>query len=221
MAQETNQSQAPLLCSTDCGFYSSPRNNGPSSVDSSVGGSALTQSSVSIAITSLAARSCSGPTTASVTSTEGSTSGAKSSLTADYVQSSGMSGRAADVGGTQEGQCLAGSSATVSTNSYHSSKKRKLEDPHDNVVVQRASGSEESVNAALETEEKPKAKKSRCFTCRKKLGLTGFQCRCGNAFCSMHRYSDTHNCTFDYRANAAEKLREENPIVVAEKIQKI
>ncbi|XP_035483989.1 AN1-type zinc finger protein 6 isoform X3 [Scophthalmus maximus] len=193
MAQETNQSQAPLLCSTDCGFYSSPRNNGmcsvcykyflqrqnssvcisppgPSSVDSSVGGSALTQSSVSIAITSLAARSCSGPTTASVTSTEGSTSGAKSSLTADYVQTS---------------------------------------------------GSEESVNAALETEEKPKAKKSRCFTCRKKLGLTGFQCRCGNAFCSMHRYSDTHNCTFDYRANAAEKLREENPIVVAEKIQKI
>ncbi|AWP02115.1 putative AN1-type zinc finger protein 6 [Scophthalmus maximus] len=32
MAQETNQSQAPLLCSTDCGFYSSPRNNGMCSV---------------------------------------------------------------------------------------------------------------------------------------------------------------------------------------------
>ncbi|KAF0043665.1 hypothetical protein F2P81_005002 [Scophthalmus maximus] len=92
---------------------------------------------------------------------------------------------------------------------------------HTFIVTYEASGSEESVNAALETEEKPKAKKSRCFTCRKKLGLTGFQCRCGNAFCSMHRYSDTHNCTFDYRANAAEKLREENPIVVAEKIQKI
>uniref|UniRef100_A0A4W5MXN3 Zinc finger AN1-type containing 6 n=1 Tax=Hucho hucho TaxID=62062 RepID=A0A4W5MXN3_9TELE len=28
MAQETNQSQGPLLCTTGCGFYSNPRNNG-------------------------------------------------------------------------------------------------------------------------------------------------------------------------------------------------
>ncbi|XP_055769593.1 AN1-type zinc finger protein 6-like [Salvelinus fontinalis] len=28
MAQETNQNQGPLLCTTGCGFYSNPRNNG-------------------------------------------------------------------------------------------------------------------------------------------------------------------------------------------------
>merc|ERR1711936_1425680 len=33
---------------------------------------------------------------------------------------------------------------------------------------------------------------------KKKVGLTGFTCRCGGLFCSIHRYSDKHDCTFDY-----------------------
>ncbi|MBN3298670.1 ZFAN5 protein, partial [Amia calva] len=64
-------------------------------------------------------------------------------------------------------------------------------------------------------------KKNRCHTCRKKVGLTGFDCRCGNLFCAIHRYSDKHDCPYDYRTEAAEKIRKENPIVVAEKIQKL
>ncbi|NXX37272.1 ZFAN5 protein, partial [Nicator chloris] len=69
--------------------------------------------------------------------------------------------------------------------------------------------------------EPPKPKKNRCFTCRKKVGLTGFDCRCGNLFCGLHRYSDKHNCPYDYKAEAAAKIRKENPVVVAEKIQRI
>ncbi|GAA6224441.1 AN1-type zinc finger protein 6 [Lates japonicus] len=201
MAQETNQSQTPLLCSTGCGFYGSPRNDGMCSVcykdflqrhnsngcigppgsspsDSSIGESLLKQCSDSTTVTSPAAISsahtepghCSGPTTASATSTGESTSGAKTSLTAD---------------------CL------------------------------HTSGCEVSVDTPAEAEGKSKAKKNRCFTCRKKVGLTGFDCRCGNVFCSMHRYSDVHNCTFDYKADGAERIRRENPVIVKEKIQKI
>ena len=35
--------------------------------------------------------------------------------------------------------------------------------------------------------------------CKKKVGLTGFTCRCGGLFCSIHRYSDKHQCDFDYK----------------------
>ncbi|CAG5087989.1 Similar to ZFAND5: AN1-type zinc finger protein 5 (Homo sapiens) [Cotesia congregata] len=39
-----------------------------------------------------------------------------------------------------------------------------------------------------ETSEPEKSKKrNRCFTCRKKIGLTGFDCRCGGVFCGLHR----------------------------------
>lgn len=53
------------------------------------------------------------------------------------------------------------------------------------------------------------------------LYISGFDCRCGNVFCGVHRYSDIHNCTFDYKADAAEKIRKENPVVVGEKVAKI
>ncbi|GJT44095.1 zinc finger A20 and AN1 domain-containing stress-associated protein 8-like protein [Tanacetum coccineum] len=62
---------------------------------------------------------------------------------------------------------------------------------------------------------------SRCTTCRKKVGLTGFNCRCGNLFCSIHRYSDKHDCQFDYRATAKDAIAKANPVVKAEKLDKI
>jgi len=66
-----------------------------------------------------------------------------------------------------------------------------------------------------------KKKKNRCLSCKKKVGLTGFTCRCGGLFCSIHRYSDKHECTFDYKELGAEEIRKSNPVVVASKVQKI
>lgn len=68
--------------------------------------------------------------------------------------------------------------------------------------------------------EKPK-KRNRCYTCRKKLGLTGFDCRCGGVFCSLHRYSDMHKCNFDYKKMAAEEITKKNPVIVGSKVHKI
>ncbi len=41
-------------------------------------------------------------------------------------------------------------------------------------------------------EEKRPAQKNpgRCFTCNKRVGLTGFRCRCDYVFCAAHRYPD-------------------------------
>jgi len=69
--------------------------------------------------------------------------------------------------------------------------------------------------------EPPRKKKSRCFSCKKKLGLTGFSCRCGGLFCAIHRYSDKHECKFDYKALGQKEIAENNSLVVAEKISKI
>jgi hypothetical protein len=64
-------------------------------------------------------------------------------------------------------------------------------------------------------------KRNRCHMCRKKVGLTGFDCRCGNLYCSLHRYADKHNCTFDYRAMGRQEVEKHNPKIIASKIQKI
>ncbi|GAA0183057.1 hypothetical protein Leryth_023077 [Lithospermum erythrorhizon] len=61
----------------------------------------------------------------------------------------------------------------------------------------------------------------RCTTCRKRVGLTGFHCRCGNLFCGLHRYSDKHECPFDYQSAGREAIAKANPVVKAEKLDKI
>eukprot|EP00475_Leptophrys_vorax_P006187 TRINITY_DN13800_c0_g1_i1.p1 TRINITY_DN13800_c0_g1~~TRINITY_DN13800_c0_g1_i1.p1 ORF type:complete len:209 (+),score=35.79 TRINITY_DN13800_c0_g1_i1:200-826(+) len=64
--------------------------------------------------------------------------------------------------------------------------------------------------------------KSRCAFCSKKLKLSmSFQCRCDGVFCSTHRYFDSHNCSFDHRADAKTKLEKNNPVVKGAKIARI
>ncbi|KAL3832937.1 hypothetical protein ACJIZ3_007673 [Penstemon smallii] len=62
---------------------------------------------------------------------------------------------------------------------------------------------------------------NRCSGCRKKVGLTGFRCRCGDLFCADHRYSDRHDCSYDYKTVGREAIAKENPVVKAAKIVKI
>ncbi|CAL9164232.1 unnamed protein product [Musa hybrid cultivar] len=70
-------------------------------------------------------------------------------------------------------------------------------------------------------EEKAKEGPNRCSTCKKRVGLTGFTCRCGNLFCSVHRYSDKHHCSFDYRSAAQNAIAKANPVVKPKKLDKI
>lgn len=78
-----------------------------------------------------------------------------------------------------------------------------------------------STSSSQVTEVKAKEGPTRCNMCKKRIGLTGFKCRCGNDYCAMHRYSDKHGCTFDYRTAARDAIAKANPIVKAEKLDKI
>ncbi|GAV68981.1 zf-AN1 domain-containing protein/zf-A20 domain-containing protein [Cephalotus follicularis] len=86
--------------------------------------------------------------------------------------------------------------------------------PNDDIKVSQVGVGASSVNP-----EKMPA--SRCSFCGKRVGLTGFKCRCEQTFCSQHRYSDKHNCVFDYKTAGQDAIAKENPVVKADKIDKI
>ncbi|KAK5972920.1 Zinc finger A20 and AN1 domain-containing stress-associated protein 9 [Trichostrongylus colubriformis] len=67
----------------------------------------------------------------------------------------------------------------------------------------------------------PVKKANRCQMCKKRVGLTGFTCRCGGLYCGEHRYDQAHNCSFDYKTMEREEIRKNNPVVVSDKIQRI
>ena len=64
---------------------------------------------------------------------------------------------------------------------------------------------------ALPEEMPVVSKKTRCGQCQKKLGLMGFDCKCGGKFCGQHRLEFDHGCTYDHAA--AEKQRLEANLV--------
>jgi hypothetical protein len=68
-----------------------------------------------------------------------------------------------------------------------------------------------------------KKKRNKCSwpSCNKKLGLTGFDCRCGGQFCPLHRYANEHNCTFDYKEHGQNEIRKNMPVVQAERVRRI
>jgi len=71
------------------------------------------------------------------------------------------------------------------------------------------------------TAKKVQTDTTKCFSCSKKVGLLGFKCRCEYVFCSAHRYSDKHDCSFDYKSAGKAALAKANPVVSGSKINKI
>jgi len=104
--------------------------------------------------------------------------------------------------------------------------KRKASYPR--VDVEMTTSSEAGASAAAPEDEEPnlparkvQKDKRRCFSCRKKVGLTAVPCRCGYVYCVTHRMAADHNCDFDYKSHARSVLAGANPLVAAAKVHKI
>ncbi|KAL6557478.1 Zinc finger A20 and AN1 domain-containing stress-associated protein 8 [Orobanche minor] len=121
--------------------------------------------------------------------------------------------------------------AASSIQSIVNGSSSSVEKDSDVAVVDKAKAvSLEVVTASAQTLSAPQVSEKndevkegpkRCGTCRKRVGLTGFTCRCGSVFCAVHRYSDKHECSFDYRTAGQEAIAKANPVVKAEKLDKI
>ncbi|KAJ7517766.1 hypothetical protein O6H91_21G039600 [Diphasiastrum complanatum] len=76
--------------------------------------------------------------------------------------------------------------------------------------------------AGVSTEATASHDPSRCFSSSKRVPLYGLiKCRCGNVFCSLHRYAETHQCTTDYKAIGRDAITKANPVVKAKKLERI
>ncbi|XP_012225585.1 AN1-type zinc finger protein 6 isoform X2 [Linepithema humile] len=201
MERESNSMQA--LCRSGCGFYGSPATEGLCSLCYKENLKKKQQPPVSAATV---------PTSQSVSSNAGT------------LQSS--FGSPAATGTTAQPTIP---TIPQSTSDLPNPKEVNREDQESEVSVSSAvaegssasSGDVDDSFDGKETDKESKKKKNRCAVCRKKVGLTGFECRCGGLFCAVHRYSDKHDCKFDYKEMGAQEIRRNNPVVVGEKVQKI
>uniref|UniRef100_A0A1I8F581 AN1-type domain-containing protein n=1 Tax=Macrostomum lignano TaxID=282301 RepID=A0A1I8F581_9PLAT len=97
--------------------------------------------------------------------------------------------------------------SNLSTSSFLSvnSSEASAAESSDSQQPQSAAGSSSTTSSSK--------RRNRCEICKKKVGLTGFECRCGGVYCSVHRYSDKHDCQFDYQGVGQAEIRKANPVV--------
>lgn len=69
--------------------------------------------------------------------------------------------------------------------------------------------------------EKKKKTSEICYYCNKKLKMIHFTCRCEHKFCVAHQNPHSHNCSFNNKKLCQEKLKNNNPLMIHQKVVKI
>lgn len=123
-------------------------------------------------------------------------------------------------------KCFSGSTSGAGGIKFSEKSRRStsLRSPARTFELSEASRSQDRTVTGEEKETavvSAKREVNRCSGCRRKVGLTGFRCRCGDLFCAEHRYSDRHDCSYDYKAAGREAIARENPVVKAAKIVRV
>lgn len=114
------------------------------------------------------------------------------------------------------------SSTTETTSNIEATTPTSPEMSHPNVSSSPAAMTSPTKNDESDLSQPPAKKQKKKFgVCKKKLGLTGFECRCGVFYCGIHRYSDQHSCPFDYKSDGRKLIAAQNPAVRGEKINKL
>lgn len=100
---------------------------------------------------------------------------------------------------------------------FRDMKERKIRE-EDEAKERAETEAAEALKPIVIEDREDQKEKNKCWKCTKKIGLTGVRCRCGYVFCASHRYAESHDCDYDYKANERRKLTKQNPLVQADKL---
>ena len=72
-----------------------------------------------------------------------------------------------------------------------------------------------------EGEKAEKPKRCQHLSCKTKLMLSDFACKCENYYCSSHRHAESHSCSFDFKKQSHLQLEKQLVKVVSSKLDRV
>ena len=99
----------------------------------------------------------------------------------------------------------------------------KMLNQQNGVKVRTLDAEEKPVAEEAPKKEQEVVKPKRCQHdgCKVKLMLADFACRCKSFYCSQHRASEVHKCSYDYKTSGKDLLTKQMPAVIAEKFERV
>ena len=78
-----------------------------------------------------------------------------------------------------------------------------------------------TVEPVTEVTKAEKPKRCQHASCKTKLMLSDFACKCENYYCSSHRHAESHSCSYDFKKHSHSQLEKQLVKSVAAKLDRV
>lgn len=78
-----------------------------------------------------------------------------------------------------------------------------------------------AVNDSTPSAKKEKPKRCEHISCKAKLMLSDFSCKCGNYYCNSHKHAELHSCSYNFKEQGHLNLEKQLVKVVSSKLDRV